>query len=108
MHGIVYGMATALATALVGQALRETEARYSVIAQFIDDRDRAGSHTSAWNDALREFHVLHGRRSGLVRRQSLIQEALECPVGKDPANVPPPPSPNRPVPRTQQQVQVQV
>jgi len=96
-----------VADALVSQALKETEARCSVLAQFIDDCDRARSHTSAWSGTLRELHALHGRRSGLVRRQTLIQEALECPVGEDPAKGPLPPSPNRPVLRTQQQVQVQ-
>jgi hypothetical protein len=97
-----------LADALAGQALKETEARCSVLAEFIDDCDRAGSRTSAWSEALRELHALHGHRSGLLRRRSLIQQALECLVGESPTRVPlSPPPPNRTVPRTQQQVQVQ-
>ena len=97
-----------LADALAGQALTETEARCSVLAQFIDDCDRAGSHTSAWSQALRELRALHDCRSGLLRRRSLIQQALDCPVGECPAEVPLSPPPNRTVPRTQQQVQVRV
>jgi hypothetical protein len=95
-----------LAGALVGQALKETEARCSMLAQFIDGCDRAGRRTSAWSEALRELHELHGFRSGLMRRHSLIQQALDCPVGESPAKVPLLPSPNRTVLRTQQQVQV--
>lgn len=95
-----------LADALVGQALKETEARCSVLAQFIDDCDRAGSRTSAWSGALRELHALHGCRRGLMRRHSLIEQALDCPVGESPMKVPLPPSPNRTVLQTQQQVQV--
>lgn len=95
-----------LADALVGQALKETEARCSVVAQFIHDCDRAGSRTSAWSEALRELDALHGYRSGLMRRRSLIQQALECPVGESPTKVPLSPPPNRTVRRTQQQVQV--
>ncbi len=96
-----------LADALVGQALKDTEARCSVLAQFIDDCDRAGSRTSAWSEALRELHALHGCRGGLTRRHSLIEQALDCPVAESPMKVSLPPSPNRTVLRTQQQVQVQ-
>ncbi len=95
-----------LADALVGQALKEAEARCSVLAQFIGECDRAGSRTSAWSEALRELDALHRRRSGLVRRRSLIQQALECPVGESPAKVPLSPPPDRTVRRTRQQVQV--
>jgi hypothetical protein len=95
------------ADALVGQALKETEARCSVLAQFIDDCDRAEAHTAAWSEALRELHALHGRRSGLIRRRSLIQQALDCPVGENPTETPLSPPRARTVPRTQQQVQVQ-
>jgi hypothetical protein len=95
-----------LADALAGQALKETEARCSVLAQFIGDCDRAGSRTSAWSEALRELHTQHGYRSGLLRRRSLIQQALECAVGESPAQVPLSPPPDRTVLRTQQQVQV--
>ena len=95
-----------LADALAGQALKETEARCSVLAQFIDGCDRAGSKTSAWSEALRELHALHGYRSRLLRRRSLIQQALEYPVGESPAKVPLSPPPDRTAVRTQQQVQV--
>ena len=95
-----------LADELVGQALKETEARCSVLAQYIGDCDRAGVRTSAWSSALRELHALHGRRSGLLRRRSLIQQALECPVGESPAKAPLAPPPDPPVRRTQHQVQV--
>src|SRR5215471_6896061 len=96
-----------LADALAGQELKETEARCSVLAQVINDCDRGGSQTSAWSQALRELHALHGRRSGLIRRRSLIQQALECPVGERPTKAGLSPPPNRTVRRTQQQVQVQ-
>jgi hypothetical protein len=36
-----------LADALAGQELKETEARCSVLAQFIDQCDRTRSHTAA-------------------------------------------------------------
>jgi len=96
-----------LADALAGQALKETEARCSVLAQFIDHCDHARSHTSAWNDALRELHALHGHRRALLRRRSLIQQALECPVGESPVGGALPPPAERTAPRTQRQVQVQ-
>ena len=96
-----------LADALAGQALNETEARCSVLAQFIDHCDRARSHTSAWSEALRELHALHGHRRALIRRRSLIQQALECLVGEPPAGGALPPPPEQPAPRTQRQVQVQ-
>jgi hypothetical protein len=97
-----------LADALAGQALKETEARCRLLAQFIDDCDRAGSHTAAWSDALRELHELHGRRRGLMRRRSLIQEALDCLVGEPPTTVPLTPPPSRTAPRAPHQVQIQV
>jgi hypothetical protein len=96
-----------LADALLGQALKEAEARCRLLAEFIDDCDRARSRTSAWSEALRELHALHGHRSGLIRRRSLIQQALECPVGESPMKVALSPPPNPTVHRTQQQVQVQ-
>jgi hypothetical protein len=96
-----------LADALVGQALKETEARCAVLGQFINDCEHKGSRTSAWSEALRELRALHGCRTGLMRRHSLIQEALDCPVGECPAKVPLPPPPDRTVLRVQQQVQVQ-
>jgi hypothetical protein len=95
-----------LADALAGQALKETEARCSVLAQFIDDCDRAGSHSSAWRESLRELHALHGYRRALMDRRSLIQQALDCHVGESPVGGPLPPPPERNAPRTQQPVQV--
>lgn len=97
-----------LAAALAGQAVRETEARCAVLAQFIDDCDRGGSRTQAWSQALSELHALHRYRSGLMRRRDLIQQALDCPVGESPANAQLSPPQNRAVARTQRQVQVQV
>lgn len=107
MTEITQEEALRLADALVGQALKETEARCSVLAKFTSDCDRAGSRTSAWSDALRELHALHGYRSALLSRRSLIQQALECPVGESPAKVALSPPPNRTVLRTQQQIQIQ-
>jgi len=95
-----------LADTLVGQALKETEARCSVLGQFIIVCEHAGSRTSAWSDAVRELHAQQGYRSGLMRRRSLIQEALDCPVGERPAKAPLTPPPNRAAGRTQQQVQI--
>ena len=95
-----------LADALVGQALKETETRCSVLAQFIGACDRAGSRTSASSEAVRELSALHGYRSGLMNRRSLIQQALDCPVGESPAKVPLSPPPNRTAVRTQRQVQL--
>jgi hypothetical protein len=106
MSEMTHEEALRLADALAGQALKETEARCSVLAQFIDDCDRAGSTGLAWSEAVRELHSLHGHRSGLLRRRSLIQQALECPVGESPAKAPLSPPPDRAAPRTQQQVQV--
>lgn len=94
------------ADALAGQALKETEARCSVLAQYINDCDRTGSKTPAWSEAVRELHALHGRRTGLMRRRSLIQQALDCPVGERPTKSPLPPPPDRTVLR-QQQIQIQ-
>jgi hypothetical protein len=95
-----------LADELAGQALKQTEARCSVLAQFIGDCDRTGSHNSTWSEALRELHALHGYRGGLLRRRSLIQQALESPVGECPTMVPLSPTLNQTVIRTQQQLQV--
>jgi hypothetical protein len=107
MSAMTQEEALRLADELVGQALKETEARCSVLAQFINDCDRAVSRTSAWSGALRELHGLHGRRSALLRRRSLIQEALDCPVGESPDRVPLAP-PDQAAARTQRQIQVQV
>jgi len=96
-----------LADELVGQALKETEARCRLLAQFIGDCDRAGSRTAAWSNALRELHSLHSRRSALMHRRDLIQEALDCSVGEPPTSTPLPAPPTRTVPRPQRQVQIQ-
>lgn len=91
-----------LADTLAGKALKETEARCSVLGQFINDCERAGARTPAWSEALRELHALHAHRSGLMQRRSLIQQALDCPVGESPAKVPLSPPPSRTAPRAQQ------
>ena len=96
------------ADALVGQALKETEARCAVLGKYVNDCDKTGAKTAAWSEALRELHALHGYRRGLMRRQSLIKEALDCPVGECPPRTPLSPPPERPVPPTQRQVQIQV
>jgi hypothetical protein len=106
MSEITQEEALRLADALVGQALKETEARCAVLARFIDDCDHSGSRTPAWSEALRELSALHGRRSGLMRRRTLIQQALDCPVDESPTKVPLSPPPDRTIRRTQQQVQV--
>jgi hypothetical protein len=94
------------ADALVGEALRETETRCAVLGQYINDCESAGSKTGAWSEAVRELSTLHGRRRGLIRRRSLIQQALDCAVGESPTKAPLLPPPNRTVRRTQQQVQI--
>ena len=94
------------ADALVGQALRETEARCAVLGQYINDCERKGSKTAAWSEALRELHALHGYRSGLMRRRNLIQQALDCAVGECPTKAPLIPPRNQTVARSQQQVQI--
>jgi hypothetical protein len=94
------------ADALVGQALRETEARCAVLGQYISDCDSKGSRTAAWSEALRELHALHGHRRGLTRRRSLIQQALDCPVGEFPAKSSLTPPPDRTAGRTRQQIQI--
>ena len=94
------------ADALAAQALRETEARCTVLARYIDDCEHKDSKTAAWSEALREFHALHGYRIGLMRRRSIIQQALDYPVGECPAKAPLPPPPDRTPVRTQQQVQI--
>jgi hypothetical protein len=95
-----------LADALVSQALNETQARCTVLGQYIDDCEHQGSKTSAWSEALGELHALHGYRIKLMRRHSLIQQVLDYSVSERPAKAPLPPVPNRPVPRTQRQVQI--
>jgi len=97
-----------LADELAEQALKEAGARCSVLAEFIAECDRAGATTSDWSEALRELHALHASRKGLLQRRSLIQQALDCPVGESPSNVPPPEPPKRPVIRPQRQIQVQM
>jgi hypothetical protein len=96
------------ADALAGQALNETEARCTVLAEFINDCEAKRARPPEWNEALREFHALHDYRFRLMRRRSLIQHALDYPVGECPAKVSLPPPPNRTAVRTQKQVQVQV
>ena len=58
-------------------------------------------------EALRELRALHASRQGLLQRRSLIQQALDCPVGESPSHLPPP-QPQPTVIRPQRQIQVQV
>jgi len=106
MSEITHEEALRQADALVGQALRETEARCTVLGQYINDCEDNGSKTAGWSEALRELHALHGYRRRLMRRRSLIQQALDCLVGDCPTKAPLTPSPDRTVVRTQQQVQI--
>ena len=99
--------ALCLADALVRQAVQETEARCSLLAEFISDCDRTGSRPAAWSQALGELHALHRRRSGLIRRRVLILQALERPVDESPAQVQLSPPPDRNVCRVQRQAQIQ-
>jgi hypothetical protein len=94
------------ADALVGQALKEAEARCGVLGLYINDCEKKGSKTAAWSGALRELNALHDYRSGLIRRRNLIQQALDCPVGESPAKAQLPPPPNRTPVQTQRQVQI--
>lgn len=94
------------ADALVGEALRETETRCALLGQYINDCESTGSKTAAWSDAVRELSTLHSRRNGLIRRRSLIRQALDCAVGESPVQAPLLPPPHRTVRRTQQQVQI--
>lgn len=95
------------AAALVDEALKETEARCGLLGQYINDCDSKGSRTAAWSEALRELHALHERRTQLLRRRSLIQEALDCHVGECPAKAPLQPPRDQTALRTQQQIQIQ-
>ena len=95
------------AAGLVGQALKEAEARCGLLGQYINDCDSKGSRTAAWSEALRELHALHERRTQLMRRRSLIQEALDCYVGESPAKAPLQPPRDQTALRTQQQIQIQ-
>lgn len=95
------------ADALAAEAQRKTEARCAVLGQYINDCEANGSRTASWSEALRELRALHDYRAGLMRRRSLIQEALDCLAGECPAKVQLIPPPARAALRTQRQVQVQ-
>jgi hypothetical protein len=108
VHEITQTEALRLADALAAQALTETEAHCRVLAQFIAECDRAGARASASIEAVRELRARQDQRQALIRRRALIQEALECPVGENPAKSPLyPPPPGRSARRTQQQLQIQ-
>jgi hypothetical protein len=94
------------AESLVALAVKDTEGRCGVLAQFVHDCEASGSRTSAWSEAFRELRALHSYRIRLKRRHSLIQQALESSVGECPAQVPLGAQPNRDVARIQRQVQV--
>jgi hypothetical protein len=82
------------------------EARCAVLALYVDDCESKGSRTAAWSGAIRELRALQDYRAGLLRRRSLIQQALECLPDERPTKLPLPPVPNRTAFRTQQQVQI--
>ena len=107
MTDVTHEEALRQADVLVGQALKETEARCAALAQFINHREGRGPKPSAWSEALREFHALHDHRFRLLRRRSLIQQALDYRVGERPARVPLPAPADRTAVRAQQQIQVQ-
>ena len=94
------------ADALAAEALKDVEARCAVLAQYIHDCESKGSRTAPWSGAIRELRALQDYRAGLVRRRSLIQQALECLPDERPAKLPLPPAPDRAVFRTQQQIQI--
>jgi hypothetical protein len=106
MSEITQEEALRLASTLVDEALKETEARCTVLALFISDCDGARVRNSDWSGAVSELRALQDYRGGLVRRQSLIQQALDCLTGEHPAKVPLPRSSARQAVQTQQQVQV--
>jgi hypothetical protein len=94
------------ADALAAEALREVEGRCGVLAQYIHDCESKGSRTAPWNGAIRELRALQDYRAGLIRRRSLIQQALDCLPGERPAALPLPPAPGRAAVLTQQQIQI--
>jgi len=96
------------ADALVSEALHETETRCTVLAEFTSYCERNRVRSAAYSEAHRELRALHDHRRGLLRRQSLIQQALDCQVGQAPATVPLPPPSSRTVPMVQHQAQIQV
>lgn len=106
MSGIIHEEMMHKADALVVEALSETQARCAVLAHYISDCESKGSRTAAWSDAVRELRALHDYRAGLVRRHSLIQQALEHPLGECPTKAPLPVPPQQAVRRTQQQIQI--
>jgi hypothetical protein len=94
------------AAELVSEGLKEAEARCGLLGQYINDCESKGSRTAAWTEALRELRALQERRTQLMLRRSLIQEALDCQVGESPAKVPLQPPRDQTALRTQRQVQI--
>ena len=106
MSEMTYSEALRHAAALVDQEVKETEARCGVLGQYVNDCERQGSKTANWSEALRELHALHDRRAALKVRLSLIQEALDVPVGDRPAKVALTRPPDRPEVRPPRQIQI--
>jgi len=106
MSGITHEEMLRQADELLVQALSETETRCALLAHYISDCDSKGSRTAAWSNAHRELRALHDYRAGLARRHSLIQQALEHPLGECPAKASLPASPQQGVRRAQQQIQI--
>ena len=96
------------AEALVALALKEAEARCSVLGAYVSECESSGARTAAWSDALRELRALQDHRAELLRRHSLIRQALESPVGESPTKGALPPPPSRDSGRAQQQIQIRV
>jgi len=95
-----------LALGLVGDALKDTESRCSVLALYIESCDRAGAATASGAAAVRELRELQDVRRALVRRHSLIQQALDVSPGKSPGKTQLEPPPRASATRPQQQLQV--
>lgn len=94
------------ADALAAEALREVEGRCGALAQYIHDCEDKASRTASWAGAIVELRTLQDYRAGLIRRRSLIQQALDCLPGERPATLPLPPAPDRRAVLTQQQIQI--
>src|SRR5215470_8662184 len=56
------------ADALVALALKEAEARCSVLGAYVSECESSGARTAAWSDALRELRALQDHRAELLRR----------------------------------------
>lgn len=106
MSEVTHEDALRQADASLGRELKATEGRCALLAQYIGDCERAGAHTAAWSEAVRELHAQQVYRGALLRRRDLVQQALECPVGERPMSTPLVAPRDRTAVRTQRQVQI--